>query len=203
MICYASAYNLLYKAYHQPCEHLRSRIQHLVIAHLTETEYLEPGVFDVADSAPDTARCHLNVPVLSTPSNDIVSIFHRFSILASRYRIATHATDVTWLQPFPVDFDFFASIHQYPPGELVVRITNNIAALFSFLSPAAVLAHSKVVCDIGIHWSTLCEDTTACAAANKVLIPYLVKLAEVYKTITCRIVLIPNSILYSSETTTV
>ena len=110
---------------------------------------------------------------------------------------------MNWLQPFPVDFDFFASTQQNTPGELALRITSNVAALISFLFPAAVLAHSKVVCDIGIHWTTLCEDTTACVMANRALIPYLVKLAEVYKTITCRIVLTPNTILYSSKTTTV
>ena len=117
--------------------------------------------------------------VFSEQGGDIVSIFQRLSILNSRYRSITHAVDVDWLQPFSVDFDFFNDTQQYSPGDLAVRITKEVTTLFSLLSPAAIIDYSRPVHDIGVHWSALCEDTTACAVTDRTLVPYLAKLAEV------------------------
>jgi hypothetical protein len=118
----------------------------------------------------------------SKQDGDITLIFQRLSILASRYESKiVRATDVDWHNPFSTEHSFFDAIHR--PRDLAKSITKHVSTLFTTLicniSITDILNNTNYTREIGVHWTTLSEETTACANANKDLIPWLLILAEV------------------------
>ena len=88
------------------------------------------------------------------------------------------ATEVDWHNPFSTEFSFLEAIER--PECLGKSITDDISKIYRQLSPADFLDNDRRLLGyLGVKWSLICDDATACLKVDSSLEPYLKRLADV------------------------